>query len=135
MFDPVSDIFTKLKNSLTRRKDTVDMQYSKLKAEISRVLVSEGFLAKQETLTKGAKKILRITLKYGVDKFGKPSKPVITELVQVSKPGRRVYSGARELSRVQSGFGISIISTPLGLLEGEQARKKKVGGEVIGYIY
>lgn len=135
MNDPVSDLFVRIKNALLRKKELVDMPSSRLKEEITRVLSQEGFIAKHEVMARGGKKILRINLKYGLDKFGKPAYPLIKCLSQVSKPGRRIYSAAQKLRPVQSGFGIAIVSTPQGIMTGEAARKKKVGGEVIAYVY
>ena len=135
MKDPVSDLFTKIKNALQRRKDIVDLYSSSFKEDIVRVLHEEGFISKYEVLTRGGKKILRITLKYGFDKFGKPSKMLINEIKQVSKPGKRVYSQVFKIPRVQSGFGISIVSTPKGIMTGDSARKNKVGGEILAYVY
>ena len=111
------------------------MPSSKLKEAICKVLVSEGFLLKYEILTKGGKNILRVFLKYSPNKYGRLDKPLIEDIKQISRPGRRVYIGAEKMPRVQSGFGISIISSPLGVMTGEAARKKNVGGEVLIYVY
>lgn len=135
MKDPVSDLLTQIKNALQRKKDTVDLVSSYFKEEIVRVLFEEGFISKYEVLSRGGKKILRLALKYGSDKYGKPNKAVINEIKQVSKPGKRVYSQVTKIPRVQSGFGISIVSTPSGIMSGDDAKKKKVGGEIIAYVY
>lgn len=135
MKDPVSDLLTQIKNALQRKKDLVDLTSSYFKEEIVRVLFEEGFVSRYEVLSRGGKKILRIALKYGFDKYGKPSKAVINEIKQVSKPGKRIYSQVAKIPRVQSGFGISIVSTPSGIMTGDAAKKKKVGGEIIAYVY
>ena len=135
MKDPVSDLLTKIKNALQRKKDIVDMYSSSFKEDITKVLFEEGFISKYEVLSRGGKKILRISLKYGFDKYGKPSKAIIHDIKQVSKPGKRIYSQVAKIPRVQSGFGVSIVSTPAGVMTGDTAKKKKVGGEVIAYVY
>lgn len=135
MKDPVSDLFAQIKNAIARKKELVDLASSNFKEEIVKVLFDEGFVSRYEVLSRGGKKILRINLKYGNDKYGKPSKPVIKDIKQISKPGKRVYSQVAKIPKVQSGFGISIVSTPSGIMSGDAARKKKVGGEVIAYVY
>lgn len=135
MKDPVSDLFTRLKNSITRKSEIVDIPSSKLKEEIVKVLIEEGFIVKYEVVTKGNKKILRVSLKYAPDRYGKLVNSVITSIRQVSKPGKRIYKTRKDIPVVQSGFGICILSTPQGVMSGGEAKKKKVGGEVIGYVY
>jgi|SRR3989339_959641 len=135
MKDPVSDLLTSIKNASVRKKEAIDIPSSSLKEAIAKVLFEEGFVSKYEVLTRGGKKILRIALKYALNKFGKSSDSVIKELKQVSTPGRRIYVTYSKIPKVQSGFGISIISTPLGVISGDIARKKKVGGEIIAYVY
>ncbi len=135
MRDPIGDLFSRIKNGVTRRKEVVDMYSSNFKEEVSRLLFEEGFISKYEVLTRGGKKLLRLTLKYGLDKYGKPNRPLIKEIKQVSKPGKRVYSEVAKIPRIQSGFGMTIVSTPSGVMSGDMARKKKIGGEIVAYVY
>ncbi len=102
MRDPISDLFLRIKNGISRKKEIVDMPSSRLAADVSRILFDEGFISKYEMLARGGKKILRVTLKYGLDKYGKPSRSLISELKQISKPGRRIYSHNRQRSRVSN---------------------------------
>ncbi|MFA4966731.1 MAG: 30S ribosomal protein S8 [Candidatus Margulisiibacteriota bacterium] len=135
MTDLISDMFSRIKNGLQRKKETVEITHSKLAIEVARVLNEEGFILKHEVLSRGKKKILRIALKYVFDKFGKPARGVISEIKRGSRPGRRIYYGFRELPRIRSGFGCVILTTPKGVMTDNSARKTKVGGEVIGYIW
>ncbi len=135
MADVVSDMFARIKNGISRRKETIEVQHSLLSQEVARILNEEGFILKHEVLTRGKKKIMRLGLKYVFDRFGKPVRGVITGIKRVSKPSRRVYLGFRELPRVRSGFGCVILTTPQGVMSDQSARKMKVGGEILGYVW
>jgi small subunit ribosomal protein S8 len=135
MTDLVSDMISRIKNGLQRKKETVEIVHSRLTNEIARVLHEEGFILKREVLTRGKKKVLRIGLKYVFDKFGKPVRGVITEIKRASRPGRRIYMGFAEIPRVRSGFGCVILTTPKGVMTDNEARKTRIGGEVIGYVW
>ena len=135
MTDLVSDMISRIKNGLQRKKETVEIVHSRLTNEIARVLHEEGFILKREVLTRGKKKVLRIGLKYVFDKFGKPVRGVITEIKRASRPGRRIYMGFAEIPRVRSGFGCVILTTPKGVMTDSEARKTRIGGEVIGYVW
>ena len=135
MTDLISDMFSRIKNGLARKKETIEVTHGRLSLEVARILAEEGFILKHEVLTRGKKKILRISLKYVFDKFGKPTRGVITDLKRVSRPGSRMYLGFRELPRIRSGFGCVILTTPKGVMTDGTARKMKMGGEVIGYIW
>jgi small subunit ribosomal protein S8 len=135
MTDFVSDMFSRIKNGILRKKETIEIQYSNLSNEIARILAEEGFILKYEVMTRGKKKTIRIGLKYVFDRFGKPVRGVITGIKRVSQPSRRVYLGFREIPRVRSGFGCVILTTPRGVLSDEGARKMKVGGEILGYVW
>ncbi|HTY12933.1 MAG TPA: 30S ribosomal protein S8 [Candidatus Omnitrophota bacterium] len=135
MADVVSDMFSRLKNGISRRKETVEIQHSALSQEVARILLEEGFITKHEVLTRGKKKLLRIGLKYVYDRFGKPVRGVITDIKRVSQPSRRIYMGFREIPRVRSGFGCVILTTPQGVMSDSTARKQKVGGEILGYVW
>ncbi len=130
MNDPVSDMLTRIRNaSMVRAKD-VPMPMSKLKFAIAKLLEGEGFVAGVETFTEGARPMLRIKLAYrdGGD-------PAISTITRLSKPSRRIYVKANDLSRVRSGFGCAIISTPNGLMTNSEARKRRLGGELICEVY
>jgi small subunit ribosomal protein S8 len=98
-------------------------------------MCDEGYLTKQEVVTRGKKKFLRIAIKYGPDKYGRLNRPVITGIKRVSRPGLRAYVPVSDIPRVQDGFGCAILSTPAGVITDEIARQKKVGGEVLAYIW
>lgn len=129
MTDPIADMFNRIRNALNVRQETVDIPHSRMKEEIAKILVGEGYLQKYDVLKRMEKKFVRVALKYASDKKG-----VISELRRVSKPGRRIYADVRSLPRVQAGFGTAIISTSRGLMTEEFARTQKLGGEVICYI-
>lgn len=130
MTDPIADMFNRVRNALNVRQETVDIPHSRMKEEIAKILVSEGYLKKYDVLKRMEKKFVRVALKYASDKKG-----VFSELRRVSKPGRRIYADVRSLPRVQAGFGTVIISTSRGLMTEESARTQKLGGEVICYIW
>lgn len=128
--DPIADMLTRIRNACTVRQTHVVMPSSKLKAEVARILKEEGFVRNYEVIPDGVQPTLRIWLKYSDKK-----EPAITSLERVSRPGRRVYSGRRDLPWVMSGLGIAIVSTPLGLMTDQQARRRRVGGEVLCRIW
>ncbi|MEE8638291.1 MAG: 30S ribosomal protein S8 [Candidatus Margulisiibacteriota bacterium] len=130
MTDPIADMLNRIRNALNVRQETVDIPHSKMKEEIAKILLSEGYLKKYDVLKRMEKKFLRVVLKYASDKKG-----VISELKRVSKPGRRVYADVRALPRVQAGFGTAIISTSRGLMTEVFARTQRLGGEVVCYIW
>ena len=127
--DPIADMLTRIRNAAKQKHTTVDVPYSKVKAEISNILLNEGFIADREIVENGTHKNIRITLKY------KDSKCVIQGLKRISKPGLRIYAEKEELPRVLNGLGIAIISTSKGIVTDKVARKNNVGGEVIAYIW
>ena len=129
--DTIGDMLTSIRNAVARCLKEVRVPYSNIKAEIARVLHEEGFI--ESYRVEGEKKRdLVIVLKYK----GKRSKePVIEGIVRVSKPGRRVYVGVSEIPRVRSGLGVAILSTPQGVLTGKQARKLRVGGELLCQVW
>ena len=128
MTDPIADMLTRIRNANQMRNANVVMPHSKVKEEIAKILKEEGYIEGYET--KGeVKKELTLTLKYvGNDR-------VITGLKRVSKPGLRVYVGAKDMPKVLNGLGIAIISTPNGMVTDKVARKNNVGGEVVAYIW
>lgn len=130
MSDPIADMFCRIKNAAAARIETVDIPHSKIKEEIAKILVSEGYVGKFDILKRMDKKFVRLWLKYTQNKKG-----VISGLKRVSRPGRRIYRDARSLPRVQGGFGTAIISTSKGVMTDEAARAQKLGGEVICYVW
>jgi len=127
--DTIADYLTRIRNGYRAGHDVVCTSYSKILENISAILAREGFIAGFEVVGERAKKSIVVRLKY----IGE--RPAITHLERKSKLSRRVYAGYRELSPVRDGFGRSIISTPLGLLTDEEARRKKVGGEVLFVVW
>ncbi len=129
MTDPLGDMLTRIRNGQQARKDSIVTPASKLRARVLDVLQREGYIRGYSEESVGAQKGLRIELKYF------EGQPAIHHLSRVSKPGRRVYSGAQELPRVRNGLGITIVSTPKGVLSDAEAREQNVGGEVLAEVF
>ena len=130
MTDPIADLLTRLRNGLMARHKTVDVPASKMKAEIARILAEEGYLTGYELVEDGRQGVLRLQLKYG-----STGEKAITGLERVSRPGRRVYCGKGEIPRVLGGLGITILSTPKGVLTGMASQRAGVGGEVLCNVW
>ena len=128
--DPISDMLTRIRNGLQAHHLKVDVPASKLKTDLARILKEEGFIANYKLTEDGAKKSIRIYLKYTPGNV-----PVISRIERVSKPGCRVYVGSREVPRVLGGLGINILTTPKGVMTGMTARKENVGGEVLCQVW
>jgi small subunit ribosomal protein S8 len=131
MSDPIADMLTRIRNANTAKHDTVDIPSSRMKLAIADILVDEGYVAKYEMVDNGSFKDIRIFLKYNNNK----NERVISGIKRISKPGLRVYAGGDELPRVLGGLGTAIISTNQGVLTDKQAREKKIGGEVLAFIW
>jgi len=132
--DPIADMLTRIRNALMVKHATVAMPASKIKMAIAKILKDEGYIEDYKMVTdENMRRGLVIELKYKGDL--KHQRPVITNLTRVSKPGRRIYTGAKDIPWVRSGMGIAILSTPKGVITGQQARRLNVGGEVICYIW
>lgn len=127
--DPIADFLTRLRNSTRAQKAETVVPYSKMKVEIARILKEEGYISNYEVDTKGAFPQINITNKF-VNRT-----PAITGLKRVSRPGLRRYVGSREIPRVLGGLGISILSTPRGVVSGREAKKQNVGGELLAYVW
>ena len=127
--DPIADFLTRLRNSALARKPETNAPYSKIKVEIARLLKQEGYIAGYEVDTKGAFPEIRVVNKY-VNRTS-----AITGLKRVSKPGLRRYVGSQDIPRVLGGLGISILSTPRGVITGREAKKQNVGGELLAYVW
>jgi len=128
--DPIADMLTRIRNASLVQHSQVAIPHSKIKEEIAKILVEEGFVKGYSITNDKPQPNLVVGLKYS----GR-NKPVITGLERVSRPGRRAYAGYKEIPWVRSGLGINILSTPNGLLTGRKARRRKVGGEVICNIW
>ncbi|HZZ37642.1 MAG: 30S ribosomal protein S8 [Acidobacteriaceae bacterium] len=128
--DPVADFLTRIRNSIRARHQKLDVPASKLKAEIARILKEEGYISNFKTTEENGRAVLRVYLKYGAN-----NEAAIRDLERISRPGCRVYIGHDEIRRVQGGLGISIMTTPRGVMTGRQARREKVGGEVLCEIW
>jgi small subunit ribosomal protein S8 len=129
MTDPITDMLNQIRNAEAVAKTEILIPYSNIKNEIAMILAKEGFVGEIKKTTKGKIKALKIALKYdnGI--------PAIAGLKRVSKPGQRIYEGSTEIRRVKGGFGISIVSTSKGLMTNKEARKSKLGGEVICQVW
>ncbi len=130
MTDPIADMLARIRNAVAAKHSRVDVPASKLKLEIARILKEEGYINNFVIKGEGAKKLVRIFLRY--DARGTSS---ITHLQRVSRPGRRVYVGSHQIPRVLGGYGINIVSTSRGLMSGKTARKENIGGEVLAEVY
>ena len=131
MSDPIADMLTRIRNANTAKHDTVDIPSSRMKLAIADILVDEGYVSKYEMVDNGSFKDIRIFLKYNNNK----NERVISGIKRISKPGLRVYAGGDELPKVLGGLGTAIISTNEGVLTDKQAREKKIGGEVLAFIW
>ena len=127
--DPLGDMLTRIRNGQRARKDSVLSPASKLRVRVLDVLQREGYIRGYSEEEMGPAKGIRIELKYF------EGQPAIKHVARVSKPGRRVYSGATELPRVMNGLGITIVSTPRGVLSDAEARAANVGGEVLAEVF
>lgn len=128
--DPIADMLTKIRNAILARHDFVLVPSSRIKLAIAKLLREEGFIHDYEVLRGKPQRIIKVYLKYD-EKKG----PVLTGLKRVSKPGLRVYVQRTEIPRVYGGLGIAILSTPKGVITGQQAWRQKVGGELLCFIW
>jgi small subunit ribosomal protein S8 len=127
--DPIADFLTRLRNAGTASKGEVFAPYSKIKAEIARILKQEGYISDYEVDTTGKLPRIKVTTKI------QNRASAITGLKRVSKPGLRKYVGSTEIPRVLGGMGISILSTPRGIITGREAKKQNVGGELLAIVW
>jgi small subunit ribosomal protein S8 len=130
MTDPIADMLTRIRNAKMVAKPDVAMPASKLKEEIAKILVSEGYADAYEVTGEGARRELKLKLRYTGKRVA-----AIHGLRRVSKPGLRVYKGAGELPRVQGGLGVVIVSTSQGLLPDREARRRRLGGEILCEVW
>jgi small subunit ribosomal protein S8 len=129
MNDPLGDMLTRIRNAQMRHKSTVRSPASKIRRWVLDVLQAEGYIRGYEEVTEDGHPELEISLKYY------DGQPVIRELRRVSTPGRRVYSGVKEIPQVRQGLGVAIVSTPKGVMSDAQARTANVGGEVLCTVF
>lgn len=130
MTDPIADMLTRIRNANTVRHEILEVPASNIKKEIAEILKREGFIRDAEYIEDNKQGIIRIFLKYGPNQ-----ERVITGIKRISKPGLRVYAKSNEIPKVLGGLGVAVISTSQGLLSDKEARKAKVGGEVLAYIW
>ena len=130
MTDPIADMLTRIRNATLVRHDRTDLDASKMKMEIAKILKQEGYIRTFKFLEEGPQGTIRIYLKYADD-----GEPVIHGLQRVSRPGMRVYRGVEDLPKVHNGLGVAVISTNRGVITDEQARGLRVGGEILCEIW
>ncbi len=130
MTDPIADLLTQIRNANAIRAKSLELPASRTKVSIAQVLVDEGYIEGYEVLPGQPRSSLKIALKYSSE-----GKQVIQSIQRVSKPGCRVYSGAKRVPKVLRGMGIQILSTPMGILSDREARKNNVGGEILARIF
>jgi small subunit ribosomal protein S8 len=128
--DPIADMLTRIRNAVAVGHERVVMPSSKLKIDIAQILVNEGFIDRFQVSDNGHRSDLELVLRYAERR-----KPVIIGLKRVSRPGHRVYRGAKELPRVQGGLGVAVVSTSQGLMPDREARKRSLGGEILCEVW
>lgn len=128
--DPIADMLTRIRNGVVAKHDNVNVPASKVKMAIARVLKEEGFIRDFEVMDEGPRRTMRVHLMYTGKK-----ESILSGIRRVSKPGLRVYVQKREIPRVYGGLGIAILSTPQGVMTGQQARRREIGGEVLCYVW
>jgi small subunit ribosomal protein S8 len=128
--DPISDMLTRIRNAVAVGHERVSMPASKVKVGIAQILVDEGFIDRFELGEVGAHSQLELVLRYGEKR-----RPAIEGIKRISKPGHRVYRGSGELPRVQGGIGVAVVSTSQGLLPDREARRRRLGGEVLCEVW
>jgi small subunit ribosomal protein S8 len=128
--DPIADLLTRIRNAAKAKHPRVDLPSSKLKLEVARILKEEGYVTNYKVVDEKGKKTLRVFLRYTPER-----RSVITDLKRISRPGSRRYVGKFEIRPVVGGLGISILSTPRGVMTGQSARKEGVGGELLCEVW
>ncbi len=130
MTDPIADLLTRIRNANSVYHEKVDIPASNIKRAVAQILKSEGFIKEFEYITDSKQGILRVSLKYGPNR-----EKVINGIKRISKPGMRVYAKNDHLPRVLNGLGIAVISTSRGIMTDKQARREKLGGEIIAFVW
>jgi len=136
MTDPISDMLNRIRNAQAVLKPTAVIPFSKLKYQIAEILEKEGFIGKARKKGRGKKKVIEVWLKYeSPDPKIKTKKGVISGLNRISKPGQRIYVSANNIRKIKKGYGIAVVSTSKGLITDKEARKQKIGGEVLFEVW
>jgi len=130
MTDPITDMLNQIRNAQAVGKTEILIPFSNLKNEIATLLSKEGFVGEVKKAVKGKIKGLKITLKYDIG-----GDPAIAGLERISRPGQRIYDAVSEIKKVHGGYGISVVSTSKGLMTNKEARKQKIGGEIICQVW
>lgn len=133
MSDPIADMLTRIRNAQMREHPTVSIPHSKVKEAIAQVFKDEGYIENFEVLPETPQAVIQVTLKYKGDRRNR--RAVITGLERVSRPGRRIYVGKKEIPWVLSGLGIAVLTTSKGIMTGQQARRQSLGGEVVCKVW
>ena len=128
--DPIADMLTRIRNAVAVGHERVSMPSSKMKVGIAKILVEEGFIDRFDVNEDGHRHELELVLRYGAKR-----RPAIVGIKRISKPGHRVYRGAADISRVQDGIGVAVVSTSRGLLPDREARRRRLGGEVVCEVW
>ena len=126
MTDPIADMLTRIRNAVRIERTVLDMPASNMRRGIAQVLKDEGYISNFKVVEEEKKRVLRVLLRYGPG-----GESPISTIERVSMPGRRVYVGTREITRVLGGLGVTILTTPRGVMTGKKARKTGVGGEIL----
>lgn len=130
MTDPIADFLTRIRNAVTVGKDRCDVPASQIKLELAKIFQEEGFIRTFKVLEEGPQRTIRLYLRYSPD-----GEPAIRGLERISRPGRRVFRGVKELPRVLNGIGVAVVSTSSGLMTDAKAREQGVGGEVMCRVW
>ena len=130
MTDPIADMLTRIRNAVHARHRSADIPFSKNKAEILAAIKREGFIADCKVVEEGARRMIRVYLKYS-----ELGESVISEITRESTPGRRVYHGVSKIEPVLRGIGVAVVSTPRGILSDRECRKEHVGGEILCTVW
>ncbi len=130
MTDPIADLLTRIRNGAHARKEQVDVPFSKVKARIVEVLTAEGYLKEHSIVEQDGHRILRVWLRYDSQ-----NRPVIAGLKRISRPSLRIYRSAEDIPSIRRGLGVSILSTPAGIVTDREARKLHVGGEIMCSVW
>jgi len=128
--DPISDLLVRLQNALRRRHDAVDVPASRLKHEVLRILQNEGYIQSVQSDVVDGHTVLKVRLRYMPE-----GQPMVSGMQRVSKPGRRVYVGIKDIPRVKSGIGVAILSTSKGVMTDQESRRAGLGGEVLCSVW
>ncbi len=128
--DPIADMLTRIRNAILVRHESVAVPSSRMKLAIAKILKEEGLIADYEVLKGKTHRAIKLHLKYD-----EKNQPIISGLERVSKPGLRVYAGQKEIPRVYGGLGVAILSTAKGIMTGRQAWRRKIGGELLCYVW